>query len=155
MFRAVLPPAAHLRSHHDAISSDAAAPNPTCFTHASPRTIQAMEVAPANPEGLLRGLAYVSISWVTFSIGLVLVSLRMWVRATHRNIGWDDWLIVAAVVCHCYGTERLRLITDVPLGGCILWFNLQCLSSCQRSWKTHYHPDPGRAVGFREVDIDS
>lgn len=64
-----------------------------------------MDVKPAATEGLLRGLAYLSISWVTFSIGLILVALRIYVRTTHRNVGWDDYLIVAALVRTCFSIK--------------------------------------------------
>ncbi|KAL6714380.1 hypothetical protein ACLMJK_007803 [Lecanora helva] len=87
-----------------------------------------MEVAPAVPEGLLRGLAYVSISWVTFAIGFVLVALRMFVRVTHRTIGWDDHLIVAAVVVAFFGS-----ITNVYQVANGLGRHIDTLTAGQRS----------------------
>lgn len=39
--------------------------------------------------------------WVTVTldiIAIVLTSLRMWIRARHRIIGWDDWTMVTALV---------------------------------------------------------
>lgn len=69
-----------------------------------------MDIAPAAEKGLLRGLAHLSISWVTFSIGFITVSLCMYVRRTRRNIGWDDYLIVAAMVCR---HDRTRCTNSV------------------------------------------
>lgn len=39
--------------------------------------------------------------WVTATldiIAVVLTSLRMWIRARHRIIGWDDWTMVVALL---------------------------------------------------------
>ena len=53
---------------------------------------------PAAAEGLLRGLTYVTISWVTFTVGAILVSMRTYVRSANREMGWDDYLILVALV---------------------------------------------------------
>ncbi len=46
----------------------------------------------------LRGLAFVSLSLVTFTLGVVVVSLRMYLRISRRITGWDDYTICIACV---------------------------------------------------------
>lgn len=57
-----------------------------------------MAATSATAEGLLCGLTFVTVSWVTFTTGAILVSLRNYVRSTNRTMGWDEYLIVVALV---------------------------------------------------------
>lgn len=50
----------------------------------------------------LRGLTFASLSLVTFTIGAILVSLRMYVRISRRITGWDDYTICVACVTSPY-----------------------------------------------------
>jgi hypothetical protein len=51
-----------------------------------------------NPEG--RGTVTSIIAGVLSPITFFIVFARLWVRfVLQRNAGWDDWLMVAALVC--------------------------------------------------------
>ena len=58
-----------------------------------------MVVSLPSVDEELRGLTLSSISLVAFTIGAVLVFLRMYVRMRRHIIGWDDYLICMALVC--------------------------------------------------------
>ena len=51
------------------------------------------------PPDVNRGSDLVIISWLTVSIALLLVSVRFYIRGILRkNLGWDDYLILLAIV---------------------------------------------------------
>ena len=53
------------------------------------------------PPDVNRGSNLVIISWLTVSIALLLVSLRFYIRGILRKtLGWDDYLILLAIVSH-------------------------------------------------------
>lgn len=47
-----------------------------------------------------KGPRILGIFWSFFSVSVVMISLRLYIRARMlRNIGLDDYIIVAAMVC--------------------------------------------------------
>ncbi|KAL4916733.1 hypothetical protein BDW62DRAFT_218556 [Aspergillus aurantiobrunneus] len=53
-----------------------------------------------------RGWVILAVSWPLFSVCLVLVALRLWVRTRIlRSLGWDDAFIVLAMVCATINTS--------------------------------------------------
>ena len=46
-----------------------------------------------------QGLIDLALTWVLLSIGILVVSLRIYVRSgANRRIGWDDYTAVASLV---------------------------------------------------------
>ena len=72
-------------------------------------------VMPSTPSGpdTSRGPALLSAEWVTLSIAVLFVALRIYTRALlHKTAGWDDWTILAALVSRTknhYVQPRFRL----------------------------------------------
>ena len=53
------------------------------------------------PPDVNRGSDLNIISWLTVSIALLFVSLRFYIRGILRkNLGWDDYLILLAIVSY-------------------------------------------------------
>ena len=51
------------------------------------------------PPDVNKGSGILISSWIEAAIGLVAVALRMYTRSkTIRNVGWDDWTMVLAMV---------------------------------------------------------
>lgn len=58
--------------------------------------------APAPPpvdDDHNRGPALMAVFWIQCGIAIVFVSLRCYARHLIRNLGKDDWIMVAAAVC--------------------------------------------------------
>ena len=112
-----------------------------------------MAAIPASAEGLLRGLTFLTISWVTFTIGTVLVSLRTYVRSSNRAMGRDDYLILVALVRPSHRASKMNPnVIGVQLDYRIFWIDNKRVSSSEWTWKTHWFIDSGRAIWFREMD---
>ena len=47
-----------------------------------------------------RGILPLVLSWTFFSVATVVIALRVIIRIRNRQTGWDDYTIVAALVCH-------------------------------------------------------
>lgn len=45
-----------------------------------------------------RGPELLGIAWTSTALAIVMVALRMYTRITHKNIGWDDYTILVALV---------------------------------------------------------
>ena len=51
------------------------------------------------PPDTSRGGAFMLVNWVTMSIALLIVGLRIYTRAcVRRTAGWDDWIILLSLV---------------------------------------------------------
>lgn len=55
---------------------------------------------PPPPDGdVNKGPAILAVAWFQFPIALAFVAARMYTRrCLLRNVGWDDWTIVIALV---------------------------------------------------------
>ncbi|KAL8752901.1 MAG: hypothetical protein Q9199_005418, partial [Rusavskia elegans] len=60
--------------------------------------------APPTQDSNLRGMAILSISLVTLTVGANLVCLRMYVRMKRHITGWDDYTICIALALSLLGT---------------------------------------------------
>lgn len=59
-----------------------------------------MAIMDAEYISQTKGPRILGIFWAFFSVSVVMVSLRLYVRARMlRNMGLDDYIIVSAVVC--------------------------------------------------------
>lgn len=53
------------------------------------------------PPDISRGSDLLIVRWLTMSIALLFVSLRFYIRGILRkNIGWDDYMILLAIVSY-------------------------------------------------------
>ena len=54
---------------------------------------------PPPPDGDQdRGGRVMVAYWTVFSVAIIVTGLRFWARIRIRAVGWDDWLMLAAVV---------------------------------------------------------
>lgn len=53
---------------------------------------------PVNPNDLGRGPLVVGMCWTFTSLCIIVIALRFYVRRRIHVIGWDDWIMLAAVV---------------------------------------------------------
>ena len=45
-----------------------------------------------------RGPRIIAVYWTIFTVGAVVTCLRFWARIKIRYVGWDDWLMLIAIV---------------------------------------------------------
>jgi len=45
-----------------------------------------------------RGPELLAIAWTSTTLAIIMVALRMYTRITHKNVGWDDYTIIVALV---------------------------------------------------------
>ena len=45
-----------------------------------------------------RGHVIYTVYWTIFGVGTIVTCLRFWARIKIRAIGWDDWLMLCAMV---------------------------------------------------------
>lgn len=45
-----------------------------------------------------RGPELLAIAWTGTTLAIIMVALRMYTRITHKNVGWDDYTIIVALV---------------------------------------------------------
>jgi hypothetical protein len=54
---------------------------------------------PVNPGDLGRGPAIIGVTWAFTILAVAAVGLRLYLRGKLlRSIGWDDWIMLTAVV---------------------------------------------------------
>ena len=56
------------------------------------------------PRDVNRGGWLLAIFWIEVGIQTIVVVLRLYVRRVLRNLGWDDWTMLAA---HVWPSENL------------------------------------------------
>ena len=61
------------------------------------------------PPDMNRGPELLLVSWLTVSVALLLVSLRVYIRAVSgKKVGWDDYTILLASVHYLPVREYFR-----------------------------------------------
>jgi hypothetical protein len=86
-----------------------------------------------------RGPGILAVSWIEASLGIIILSLRMYTRAKiTRKIGWDDWTMVFATVSFESGflCTQLSFLLDTCsyhhhhryFGGSLWHWSPRCLS---------------------------
>lgn len=86
------------------------------------------------PPDVSRASDLVIVTWVTFSLASLLVSLRIYIRGVLRKIlGWDDYLILLAIV-----SSDSSILSKQPFN------NKLCLGFFHRAERRCKPPDPER-----------
>ena len=70
-----------------------------------------------EPEGgdQSQGWALLSVCWAFVLTATITTIMRTWVRARlTRNLGWDDYTIIAALVCTVWRDHRYTTLTRSP-----------------------------------------
>lgn len=68
------------------------------------------------PPDDTRGPQLLIVSWVTLSLGLIIVTLRFITRGVlRRTLGRDDWTILIALVSNLPSLPTSKMIQLIPL----------------------------------------
>ncbi|RDW64448.1 uncharacterized protein DSM5745_09859 [Aspergillus mulundensis] len=64
-----------------------------------------------------RGWVLYAVSWPLFGLALLIIALRLWVRARIvRSVGWDDAFIILAFVCALINTVLVTISVEYGTG---------------------------------------
>lgn len=113
-----------------------------------------MAAVPPSAQEILRGLTVSSISLVTFTIGALLVFMRMYVRNKRRITGWDEYTICVALVIRFSGFTPWEAQPCSQDSGTIsLGYDRRRVPSCEWHRLAYQHLDAGPTIWIHQVDL--
>ncbi|MCJ1436007.1 hypothetical protein MMC27_005385 [Xylographa pallens] len=63
-----------------------------------------------------RGPDLLAAAWTSTSLAIIMVALRIYTRITHKNIGWDDYMILIALALCIFGSVMVTLAVQNGFG---------------------------------------
>lgn len=91
-----------------------------------------------------KGSTIFSLTWTEGSLATIVVCARMYTRLRLvKNAGWDDWIMLFALVCIILNAQRLfcrQLMTRLGIGGDMQHF--RCTGGSLWHWPSHRDPEP-------------